>query len=49
MYPSLCVSSSTQKVDDVLPKDETKIVENKDKYIVKFKVVEWFEAIKSLF
>ena len=49
MYPSLCISSSAQKVEDVLPNDETKIVENKDKYIVKFKVVEWFEAIKSLF
>lgn len=49
MYPSLCISSSAQKVEDVLPNDETKIVENKDKYIVKFKVVEWFEKLKSLF
>ncbi len=49
MYPSLCVVSSSQTVDEVLPDDETEIVENKDKYIVKFKVVEWLEEIKSWF
>lgn len=49
MYPSLCVPASTQKIDDVLPNDETEIVENKDKYIVKFKVVEWYETVKSWF
>lgn len=49
MYPSLCVPASSQKIDDVLPEDETEIVENKNKYIMKFKVVEWFEEIKSWF
>lgn len=49
MYPSLCVPSSSQKIDDVLDENETKIVENKDKYIAKFKVVEWFQKIKSWF
>ena len=46
MYPSLCVPASTQKIDDVLEKDQQKIVENKEKYILKFKIVEWFEFVK---
>lgn len=49
MYPSLCVPSSSQKIDDVLPEDETEITQNKDKYIMKFKVIEWFESVKSWF
>lgn len=49
MYPSLCVTASSQTIDDVLPEDETEMVENREKYIVKFKVVEWFEAVKSWF
>lgn len=49
MYPSLCVPASSQKVEDVLPEDETEIVENKPKYVVKFKITEWFETIKSWF
>ncbi len=49
MYPSLCLPASTQKIDDVLDKNDAEIVKNKDKYIVKFKVCEWFEDIKSLF
>ena len=47
MYPSLCVSSCTKEMSDVLPKEETKIVENKEKYIFKFKIVEFFESIKE--
>ena len=49
MYPSLCLKSSTQKIDDVLDKKDSEIVKNKNKYIVKFKVCEWFEKIKALF
>ena len=49
MYPSLCIASSAQRVEDVLPKDEAEIVENNDKFSVKFKILEWFEQIKSLF
>ena len=49
MYPSLCLKSSTQKIDDVLDKKDSEIVKHKDKYIVKFKVCEWFEKIKALF
>lgn len=49
MYPSLCVSSSSQKIEDVLDETSSEIVENKDKYIVKFKICEWFETVKSWF
>lgn len=49
MYPSLCIASSGQKIDDVLPEDETQIVKHKNKYVVKFKVVEWYESLKGLF
>ncbi len=48
VYPSLCVPASTQKIDDVLEDDQQNIVENKDKYIIKFKLVEWFESIKQV-
>ena len=48
MYPSLCVPTSTQKIDDVLDDDQQNIVENKDKYIVKFKLVELLESIKRM-
>lgn len=46
MYPSLCIPASTQRIDDVLEKGQQNIVENKEKYIIKFKVVEWLESIK---
>lgn len=49
MYPSICVSSSSQKIEDVLDESSSEIVENKDKYIVKFKICEWFETVKSWF
>lgn len=49
MYPSLCISSSTQKIEDVLDDKSGDIVENKEKYIVKFKICEWFEEVKSWF
>lgn len=49
MYPSLCLPASGQKIEDVLDENDSEIVKNKDKYIVKFKVCEWLEDIKSLF
>jgi len=49
MYPSLCLPSSTSKIEDTLDDSETRVVENKNKYIVKFKIVELIESVKTLF
>lgn len=53
LFPSLCIPAASddikQKVDDVLDKEETKIVTNPDSVVVKFKAVELFEQVKSWF
>ncbi len=49
IYPSLCLPASNSKIDDALENKQVNVVENKQKYIVKFKVVEWFESFKNLF
>ncbi len=49
MYPSLCLPSSSSKIDDALDNSETQLVKNKNKYIVKFKIVELFEFLKTKF
>lgn len=51
MYPPLCVSAATDKstLSDVLDPDETAIVQNGGQYQVRFKVVEWVEAVLAFF
>ena len=44
MYPSICISAAT--TDEVLESQENDIVSNKPKYQIRFKIVEWFEALK---
>lgn len=44
MYPSICISAAS--TDEVLESKENDIVSNKQKYQVRFKIVEWFEALK---
>ena len=44
MYPSICISAAS--TDEVLESRENDIVSNKQKYQVRFKIVEWFEALK---
>lgn len=47
LFPSLCVPSSTNvQMEDVLTQDELQVVEQSG-YDVRFKVVEWYEAIKG--
>lgn len=47
LFPSLCVPSSTNvQMEDVLTQDELQVVE-KSGYDVRFKVVEWYEAVKG--
>lgn len=48
MYPSLCLPAATN-LDDALDESEQDVVENYPKYRIKFKIVEWFEQIKSWF
>ncbi len=47
MYPPLCVSAATDKnsLADVMSEDACEIVRDAPRYAVRFKVVEWFEAI----
>ncbi len=47
LFPSLCVPSSTNvQMEDVLTQDELQVVEQSG-YDVRFKVVEWYEAVKG--
>lgn len=51
MYPPLCVSAAMDKdsLSDVLTDTQTDVVENGQRYQVRFKVVEWVESFLSLF
>ncbi len=50
LFPSLCVpSTSSVKMDDVLNPEEMDLVEHGKDYEIKFKVVEWYEEIRSWF
>ena len=47
LFPSVCVPSSTNmQMEDVLTQDELQVVEQSG-YDVRFKVVEWYEAVKG--
>ncbi len=47
MYPPLCVSAVTDKasLSDVMNKGACTIVSEAPRYVVRFKVVEWFETL----
>lgn len=47
MYPPLCVGACEKTVDDYFDDEQTDILENHDKYEVKFKCVEIFESIRT--
>lgn len=48
-YPNLCIpaASQTEEVSEVLDEDEAEVVTNSGKYIMRFKIVEWYEQIKT--
>lgn len=48
MYPSVCISGCTDDFDSTLTEDEKRLIES-DNYVIKFKVVEIYEKIKSKF
>ncbi len=45
LYPSVCVSAAKKDIGSALSEGETDIVKNSDRYIVKFKLIEWFEEV----
>jgi len=51
VFPPLCVSAATDaaEVNDVLTKPQQDIVQNKHRYTVRFKLVEWWESLISWF
>ncbi len=50
-YPNLCIpaASQTDEVNGVFEEDEARIVTQPQKYIMRFKVVEWYEELKARF
>ncbi len=51
VFPPLCVSAATDAADvgDVLTDEQQDIVENSDRYEVRFKIVEWIESASNWF
>ncbi len=47
LYPAVCISAAKKDIGSALTKEETDIVKNSDKYVVKFKFMEWIEQIRS--
>ena len=45
LYPAVCIPSAEKNIGSALNKNETDIVTQSDKYIVKFKVLEWLGSI----
>ncbi len=51
VYPALCIPAaqkSNEKNLDEMPENEKEIITNPDSFQVKFKIVEWFEGLKSM-
>lgn len=46
MYPPLCVGTAQEKVEDYFCEEQTDILQNHEKYEIKFKCVEIFTDIK---
>lgn len=46
IYPAVCIPSATADLSESVGKNGTKIANNPSKYIMKFKVVEWYENIR---
>ena len=49
MYPSFCVGESISLKDTNLSESEKELIKDESNFKVKFKIVEWFEKIKSFF
>ncbi len=50
LFPAVCVpAASNDRLDKSASQRSTEIAEHKNKYIMDFKIVEWYENIKSKF
>ncbi len=51
VFPALCMPAAESREDVLaqLPESQRDVVENPGKYQVKFKVVEWYEYLRSVF
>ena len=51
VYPPMCLAAAEKKesLDTVLTEEESEIVKGKPKFEIRFKVVEWWEAICDFF
>lgn len=48
LFPAVCVPSATKHtLDESVSKNATEIAENPETYVMRFKAVEWYEAIKK--
>ncbi len=47
LYPGICVSSAEKNIGSALSDGETDMVTNSDRYVIRFRLVEWFEDIRS--
>ncbi|MBQ6714542.1 MAG: stage II sporulation protein R [Clostridia bacterium] len=46
VYPAVCIPSASADLSESVGKSGTKIAKNPSRYIMRFKVVEWYENIK---
>lgn len=49
LYPAVCVPSACENIGSALDDRENEIVTDSDRYVVKFRIVEAFEWLRSLF
>ena len=46
VYPAVCIPSASADLSESVGKGGTKIAKNPSKYVMRFKVVEWYESIR---
>ena len=46
VYPAVCIPSASADLSESVGKSGTKIAKNPSKYVMRFKVVEWYENIR---
>ena len=49
VYPTVCLPAADGKLSDSASDESSKIAQNPSRYVMKFKVVEWYEKIKQKF
>ena len=47
VFPAVCLPAADAELNDSASSESSKIAENAPKYVMKFKVVEWYEKIKQ--